>query len=274
LPKPIRLAICFFSSIVSLVVSVYCLNYLPEAGESKPANNLIDVAFASLKSVDTSVDGRPSASKSPVEFWPPVADQRYPDMNLEDGDGNMVRLSNFAGKVILVELVAIPCEGCQAFAGGNRLGGFEGMKVQSGLGSIHDYAKRYAKVQLGETEGVVFVQLILFGKDIGQPTREETRGWAEHFGMHRNANLIVLRGDASMVNRTSFKMIPGFHLIDRNFQLVSDSCGHNPKDDLYKDLLPMLGKLSREPVRSTTSTSSPMRNPYATGNQESSLSDR
>ena len=148
------------------------------------------------------------------------------------------------------------------------------MKVQSGLGSIHDYAKRYANVQLGETEGVVFVQLILFGKDIDQPTREETRGWAEHFGMHRNANQVVLRGDASMVNRTSLKMIPGFHLIDRNFQFVSDSCGHNPKDDLYKELLPMLGKLSREPVRSTTTTSGPTRNPYATGNQEISPPDR
>ncbi len=37
-----------------------------------------------------------------VEFWPPIEGQRYPDLVLEDSHGQIVRLSDHAGKVILV----------------------------------------------------------------------------------------------------------------------------------------------------------------------------
>ena len=65
----------------------------------------------------------------PVEFWPPINGQRYPDLVLEDSHGQLTRLSDHAGKVILVELTAVPCKGCQAFAGGHRYGGFAGIGV-------------------------------------------------------------------------------------------------------------------------------------------------
>ncbi|MDV6032997.1 MAG: hypothetical protein F9B45_23510 [Phycisphaera sp. RhM] len=63
--------------------------------------------------------------------------------------------------------------------------------------------------------------------------------------MDRDANQIVLRGDPSMLSRQTYEMIPGFQLIDRDFVLRSDSCGHHPHDDLYKDLLPMLRTMAR-----------------------------
>lgn len=192
------------------------------------------------------VSGIGVGSTSPVVIgdWPPVKGKRFPELILADQTGVTTRLSEFAGKVILVEYAAIPCEGCQAFAGGNQHGGFHG-PVQKGLDSIENYAARYANVRLG-SEDVVFVQVLLYGKSISSPTAEEVSGWASHFGMDRGANKVVLRGDPSLLSDETYRMIPGFHLIDRDFVLRSDSCGHRPQDDLYRDLLPMLGELARQ----------------------------
>ncbi len=192
----------------------------------------------------TSTAGLRNADPVVIGAWPPVSGERFSDLVLEDQTGQTVRLSDFAGKIILVEYAAVPCKGCQAFAGGNEHGGYGGVTVQSGLESIETYAKRFAGVTLGGDD-VVFVQVLLYGKSLSSPTRDEVSGWAKHFGMQRDQNKIVLRGDPSMLSQTTYEMIPGFQLIDRDFILRSDSCGHNPKDDLYRDLLPLLGKLAK-----------------------------
>jgi hypothetical protein len=71
--------------------------------------------------------------------------------------------------------------------------------------------------------------------------------------MDRSRNEIVLVGTDELATRQSFKMVPGFHLIDRDFVLRRDSSGHQPVHNLYDDLLPTMGELltngeSREPV--------------------------
>ncbi|QDT07327.1 hypothetical protein K227x_57540 [Rubripirellula lacrimiformis] len=174
--------------------------------------------------------------------WPPQKGQRYPDLILADQDGQTVRLSDFAGKVILLELAAVPCKGCQAFAGGQEFGGFAGVAVQPNLESIHHYADRFAGVDLGKDD-VVFVQLLLYGKSMSSPSQAEVAGWAKHFQMKRTEKTIVLRGDASMLGIETYEKIPGFHLIDEQFVLRYDSSGHHPGDDLYQDLLPALGRM-------------------------------
>ncbi len=185
------------------------------------------------------------SARPAVGPWPPVAGQRYPDLELRDQHGDTVHLSDFAGKVILLELAAVPCKGCQAFAGGNKVGGFAGVPVQPGLSSIGDYAEQFARVKLGEDENVVFVQLLLYGQSMTSPTQQEVTAWARHFGMNRQDNEIVLQGDPSMLGRASYQMIPGFHLIDRDFILRYDSSGHQSACDLYRDLLPALGEMCR-----------------------------
>jgi hypothetical protein len=72
--------------------------------------------------------------------YEPVKGERYPDLILRDQNGDAVRLSDFAGKVILLELAAVPCKGCQAFAGGQERGGFAGVPVQRGLDSRISYS--------------------------------------------------------------------------------------------------------------------------------------
>ncbi len=49
-----------------------------------------------------------------------------------------------------------------------------------------------------------------------------------------------LRGDAS------YNMIPGFQLIDRDSILRKDSTGHQPRHNLWKELLPEVRRLLDE----------------------------
>lgn len=234
------------------------------AGDGAVNELLTSVRQSTLTASGTAqeTDEVTSITNRPVEFWPPIDGQRYPDLVLEDSHGQLVRLSDHAGKVILVELAAVPCKGCQAFAGGNQYGGFAGIGVQSGLDSIHSYARNIASINLKSSDEVLLVQLLLYGKGMGAPTREETQGWAEHFRIHDSDHQFVLRGDPSMVNRTTYNMIPGFHLIDRDFILRSDSCGHQPKANLYTELLPKLKKLARQPKPSRASKSKVDANPF------------
>ena len=205
---------------------------------------LIDQTINRLPISMTSSVGLRSADPVVIGDWPPVAGNTFPDLILADQNGDTVRLSDFAGKLILIEYAAIPCEGCQAFAGGKEHGAFGGFRVQRGLESVETYAKRFAGVELG-SDDVVFVQLLLYGEDLSNPTQSEVTRWAEHFEMNRDENEIVLRADASMLSQKTYEMIPGFQLIDRDFVVRSDSCGHHPKDNLYTDLLPLLGQLAR-----------------------------
>lgn len=208
---------------------------------------------SSVPMVDETLDRMPAGlvswtglqSSDPVVLgpWPPQVGERYPDLLLDDSEGNRVRLSDLSGKTILLELAAIPCKGCQAFAGGKRLGGYGGFGVQRDLDSIHEYTKRFAGVKLGKD--VVFVQLLLYGEAMSAPSKEEVAGWTKHFQLDQTPNTIVLRGDASMLGPQTYAMIPGFHLIDRDFNLRYDSSGHHPKHDLFRELLPALGTMVR-----------------------------
>ncbi len=187
--------------------------------------------------------GQAAAEASPA--WPPVLGEEYPDLQLIDQTGHTTRLSDFRGKVILVELVGIPCGACQAFAGGREVGPFRGGSVQANLESIEKYAQRYGNVDLND-ERIVFVQLLLFDEKIYAPTADDAAAWAKHFGMDRAKNQVVLAGTKAMATRQSYDMIPGFQLVDRDFKLDRDSAGHKPKHNLYSDLLPRMRVLLDE----------------------------
>jgi len=177
-----------------------------------------------------------------IESWPPVLNQRFPELKLRDQEGRVVKLSDFAGRPLLIEFAAVSCPGCQGFAGGNEWGGFGGFKPQPGLESVKQYARRFAQVELGRD--VVFVQLLVYGADMKPPTPSEVAAWASHFQMDRKRGEIVLQGTSELIGPVTHAMIPGFQLIDRDFVLRYDSCGHRPRHDFYRELLPAMGKLS------------------------------
>ena len=80
--------------------------------------------------------------------------------------------------------------------------------------------------------------------DMKVPTPRDAQAWAKHFGLERSRNEIVLTGLPSMICNESFAMIPGMHLIDRDFVLRLDSTGRaNQRHDLYRELLPRVRSL-------------------------------
>ena len=113
-------------------------------------------------------------SAKPLRDWPPVVGQFYPNLVLKDQTGQVTALSDFRGKVVLLEVVGLTCRACHAFAGGNEAGAerFRGIEPQRGLGSIESYAQGYAKVSLDHPD-IVFVQLVLYGLDGRSPPAED-----------------------------------------------------------------------------------------------------
>ncbi len=174
--------------------------------------------------------------------WPPKLDKPYPDLELVDQAGQKVRLSSFKGRVILVEAIGMNCSACQAFAGAHAAGSFEGVAPQKGLASIETLFQQHAGVAFDDPR-FVFVQLLLYSMTMKAPTADDARRWAEHFGMERSRDHVVLAGEPWLLGTASYDLIPGFQLIDKDFVLRSDSTGHQPRHNLVTHLLPMVGKL-------------------------------
>ena len=144
-------------------------------------------------------------------FWPPTLGQRYPDFALLDQEGHHVTLSDFKGKIILLEPVGMTCSACQAFLGANRSspGPLGNITPQAGLDSIKTYLAQYGGIHWPHPR-VVHVQLLLYNLEMNTPTAEDARVWAEHFGQTRARNEIVLAADERFQGQASFDMIPGF----------------------------------------------------------------
>jgi hypothetical protein len=180
--------------------------------------------------------------------WPPVHGQPYPDLRLLDEEGKPVALSQFKGKVILLEPTAMTCPACQAFSGGNLpgIGGFAGGTPQTDLLDVEQAVERYAGGASLRDPNVVFVQLMLYDLANQAPSAEDVRKWRDHFQLRRrHPGIVFLLADPRMLGPASYDMIPGFHLIDTDFRFVSDSSGHRPRNDLWRELLPAFGRLAR-----------------------------
>ncbi len=61
--------------------------------------------------------------------------------------------------------------------------------------------------------------------------------------MGSGRNEVVLVADDYLIGPATFKMIPGFQLVDPEFRLRWDATGHRPRHDLWGELLPALPRL-------------------------------
>lgn len=196
-----------------------------------------------VEPIQALLGGMGLGAPEPEFTWPPQVGQPYPDLQLYDQEGNLSRLADFRGKVILIEPIGMPCKACQAFCGGHQSGGFHGIVPQPDLPSIEEAARTYGGFDLADPR-IVKVHLLLFNLDMQTPTVDDARAWADHFGMDHHRNQIVLAGTPELLNEASYKMIPGLQLVDQRFTLRYDSTGRtNQRHDLYRELLPAVQKL-------------------------------
>ncbi|BBM86474.1 hypothetical protein [Candidatus Uabimicrobium amorphum] len=175
--------------------------------------------------------------------WPPVLGKEYPNLQLYNHRGEFVRLNKFKGKIIVVEPIGMNCPACNAFAGANdkSIGKFSGISPQANLPSFKEALKTYGGIDFSK-EDIIYIHLLLYDLKMQAPTQQDAKNWAKHFAIH-SKNEMVLVGTKEMQGRASYRMIPGFYLIDENFMVVSDSTGHHPKHNLYTELIPKLKKL-------------------------------
>lgn len=178
-----------------------------------------------------------------IEFWPPKHGERFPDLSLFDRNGRIIRLSSFKGKIIILEPVGMTCSACQAFSGGNRVGGMEGVTPQSDCPSLDKYFTPGSTGATLNDPRIVWVQLILYNMQMQAPSVDDLKRWCAHFPDVRQANCYVLAGTPGMIGQASYAMIPGVQLIDREFALRSDFRGHGGGDSLDKHLLPLVRQL-------------------------------
>lgn len=193
--------------------------------------------------LQTKTQAQPATLRAVPTYWPPVVGRTYPEIELCDLTGKKVKLSSYAGRVILLEPIGMSCPACQAFVGGEKKGGINGVTPQGGTSSLESYLAA-AGVSPTDTR-VVHVQLLLYGPSMGVPTLAEAQAWAKHFDFGRRSNEVLLLGDQRYINQHSYDMIPGMQLIDKNFVLVCDATGHNPRSNLFSELIPSVSKLLR-----------------------------
>ena len=175
--------------------------------------------------------------------WPPVENKPYPDMELYNQDGVLTRLSDLAGNVIIVQPVAMGCPMSQAYSGANRHDkkAFGLCFPTLGVQSFRKQMLESTGISMGRC-GLVHVQILLFNMHNKPVTIEDARRWAKHFDLKTSNNQYVLVATPEMSEKSK-TLIPGFHLIDRSFQLRSDSAGLLPKRSLCGHFFPTLQTL-------------------------------
>jgi hypothetical protein len=188
-------------------------------------------------------------------IWPPRVGEAYPNLKLLNMAGERVELSSFRGRVILIEPIGMDCPACNAFAGGSRSGGFQGVRPQADLPAVDEILRDYAGGVSPADDRLVLIQLLLYAPGRQRaPSLELARRWAAHFALAEPEKQIVLVGEDYLIGPASYAMIPGFQLIDRDFVLRYDASGPRPRHDLWRELMPALPRLLAE-----TSPASPRR---------------
>lgn len=187
---------------------------------------------------------RPSTSRAEVH-WPPRVGEPFPDIPLIDQNGKAVKIGSFRGKVILVEYIGMNCPACQAFAGAHDKGPLGKVRPQRGVPSIESLFPRYAGGASLDDRRIVFVQILLYDLSMGKPTQGDAKRWKRHFRTS-GANPLVFVPREDLRGSASYKLIPGFQAIDKNFVVRLDSTGHHPQHNLYTELLPAVPELLDE----------------------------
>jgi hypothetical protein len=111
------------------------------------------------------------------------------------------------------------------------------MRAQANMPSLDDAAEDYGDFSLDDGRLVV-VHLLLYGHDMQAPSVADAREWAEHYGIDKRPNHVVLVGQPGMLSGETRRMIPGVQVVDRDFVLRYDGAGARAPHDLWTEVLP------------------------------------
>ncbi len=180
--------------------------------------------------------------------WPPQKGEVFPNVEFIDQKGNKTFMSEFKGDVVLVEYVGMNCPACQAFSGGNdpAIGPYQNNALQKGLPSIEKLLPKYSGGVGLSDKRITYVAILLYDMSLKDTNSDEAAQWAKHFRFNREEKEVVLVPVKDLRGNASFNLIPGFCVLDKNLVVRSESAGHHPKENLYTETLPMVGRLINE----------------------------
>lgn len=178
--------------------------------------------------------------------WPPVMNESYPELGLIDSTGNPFKMADQKGKVLVVEYIDMSSPDSQSYSGAKTKGvyGGEGKTFNESLPSFEEMVSRenQGKLVLPNPD-IVFIKVIIFNANGEQAKPADAEGWEKHFGFTRENNYIVCVPEKDIRDKTTDSIIPGFHLIDKQFYLRVDSAGPEPKHSLQFRLVTMIPTL-------------------------------
>lgn len=181
-----------------------------------------------------------------IQNWPPVVGKRFPQFDLFDHTGKPFKISSLRGKPTVIEFISMTCAGCQAFAGGKEFGPYGGLASQPNLESFETYFRQIAGFDLHSGK-VNFVVAVAYNDKLRSPTSQDLSDWRNHFHMDKHENTFIV-SSPELSSGVTFRMIPGFLLLDSNQDVLFDSTGHHPTHNLYTELLPAVPRLlSKKP---------------------------
>ncbi len=205
--------------------------------------------FMMLNAVNFFTPAQHTLEKRQPSIWPPQLNKPYPDLELIDQDGMKFKLSDLKGHVIIIEPTGMNCPACQAFSGAHEYGAYQNNAVEQHSKSFRKIFPQYAKGLKLPSKDIFFVQLLLYDMKMGPPRPEDAANWAKHFNIRKKDYHIVAVSPYDLRSQASYNLVPGFQLIDRDFNLRADSSGHHPKHNLYTQLIPLTPKLVSQKTR-------------------------
>ena len=185
--------------------------------------------------------GAREEARLPFE-WPPQVGKLYPDLALSTPGGASRKISDFKGKVIIIEMIGMSCPACQTWAGARSRGAFEGVSPQPDLQPFDQTFQKYTGGLTLDDPRIVYIQMLLFNMQMKTPTPDDVRRWSSHF--HRNLSRppILIAGVpeflAPRYYQATYNLIPGFHIIDTRGILRYDAAGDHPRHNLWTEALP------------------------------------
>lgn len=244
--RQIGLALLGAGSIGSLLLAAALYNQAAGSRQAATPTTQVASSGAAEPGTDVVVEPPPASAPASVNSWPPRVGQPFPDVSLTDSSGKTRHLSEFRGKVILLELSAMSCPASQSLAGAHQFGSFGKQEAQPGLGLLAKYVWDYTKgMEIGDSSFMT-VQALFYNEQMQPVTRDELGQWIEHFHLRDQVNLETVIGPSGLLGNAYMSQIPGFILIDRSFKVRYALLEPERQPLFYSELLPMIPKLVLE----------------------------
>ncbi len=231
----------FISLILMIAVSILAI----ESTKKSPKEIAAELERQKVQ-MERLAQGKPLNENLP-EVWPPKMNQTYPIFDLIDQKGGAFKMSDFTGKILIIEYIDMSSPISQAQSGAGLIGTY-------GVGgTVDQFALPIEDVLRTETAGVVTlpndmvvqIKVIVYGENGGQASRDDAQNWAEHFHFTKADGVIVAVPVKNITGEETNAIIGGYQLVDANNFLRVDSSGLVPKHNLKMTFAPMVKKLIR-----------------------------